>query len=64
VAYLTTAPPMSFFMRRYGYKKGIHIGLGLFSIGAVMFWPAAKFAYYGMVSRYGAQRRRGGLTPR
>ncbi|RSH94902.1 hypothetical protein EHS25_004708 [Saitozyma podzolica] len=48
VAYLTTAPPMSFFMRRYGYKKGIHIGLGLFSVGAVMFWPAAKFAYYGM----------------
>ncbi len=27
---------MGIFMRRYGYKAGIHVGLGLFSIGAVV----------------------------
>lgn len=48
VAYLVVAPPMGIFMRRYGYKLGIHIGLGLFSIGAIMYWPAAKFEFYGM----------------
>ncbi|ODN76862.1 hypothetical protein L202_05452 [Cryptococcus amylolentus CBS 6039] len=48
VSYLVVAPPMGVFMRRYGYKKGIHIGLGLFSIGAVLFWPSAKFEQYGM----------------
>jgi len=33
VAYLIVAPPMGIFMRKYGYKVGIHVGLGLFSIG-------------------------------
>jgi len=33
VAYLIVAPPMGMFMRRYGYKVGIHVGLGLFSTG-------------------------------
>ena len=35
VAYLLVAPPMGIFMRRYGYKIGIHVGLALFSIGMV-----------------------------
>ncbi|WWD21194.1 hypothetical protein CI109_105678 [Kwoniella shandongensis] len=48
VSYLVVAPPMGMFMRRYGYKKGIHIGLALFSIGAVLFWPSAKYRHYGM----------------
>ncbi|KAJ9126977.1 hypothetical protein QFC24_001208 [Naganishia onofrii] len=48
VAYLVVAPPMGLFMRKYGYKTGIHIGLALFSIGAVMFWPSAKYRQYGM----------------
>jgi FHS family L-fucose permease-like MFS transporter len=47
-AYLVVAPPMGLFMRKYGYKTGIHIGLTLFSIGAVMFWPSAKYRQYGM----------------
>ncbi|WVQ93033.1 hypothetical protein IAU59_000097 [Kwoniella sp. CBS 9459] len=47
IAYLVVAPPMGIFMRKYGYKKGIHIGLGLFSIGAVLFWPAAVYELYG-----------------
>ncbi|OXC69725.1 hypothetical protein AYX13_01894 [Cryptococcus neoformans] len=48
ISYLLVAPPMGIFMRKYGYKKGIHIGLGLFSIGAVLFWPSAKYEKYGM----------------
>ncbi|EPQ30895.1 uncharacterized protein PFL1_01792 [Pseudozyma flocculosa PF-1] len=30
-------------MRKYGYKNGIHFGLALFSIGAVLFWPCAIY---------------------
>nr|ODO03910.1 L-fucose transporter [Cryptococcus depauperatus CBS 7855] len=48
VSYLLVSPPMGMFMRKYGYKRGIHIGLGLFSIGAVLFWPSAKYEKYGM----------------
>ncbi|WVQ81340.1 hypothetical protein IAT38_003463 [Cryptococcus sp. DSM 104549] len=48
VSYLLVAPPMGIYMRHYGYKKGIHIGLALFSIGAVLFWPSAKYRHYGM----------------
>ncbi|KAJ9105611.1 hypothetical protein QFC20_004291 [Naganishia adeliensis] len=48
VAYLVVGPPMGLFMRKYGYKLGIHIGLALFSIGAVLFWPSAKYEHYGM----------------
>lgn len=33
VSYLLVGPPMGFFMRKYGYKIGIHVGLSLFSIG-------------------------------
>jgi hypothetical protein len=39
---------MGLFMRKYGYKLGIHIGLGLFSTGAILFWPSAKYEQYGM----------------
>ncbi|WVR08902.1 hypothetical protein IAU60_005961 [Kwoniella sp. DSM 27419] len=48
IAYLLVAPPMGVFMRKYGYKKGIHIGLGLFAIGAILFWPSAVYEKYGM----------------
>jgi len=34
-------------MRKVGYKKGIHMGLTLYSLGAVFFWPSAKFKKYG-----------------
>ncbi|KAK7687190.1 hypothetical protein QCA50_009694 [Cerrena zonata] len=46
-AYFVFAPFASIFMDRYGYKKGIHIGLGLYSLGAIFFWPSAKFERYG-----------------
>jgi FHS family L-fucose permease-like MFS transporter len=33
-------------MRRYGYKSGFIIGLFLFSLGCVLFWPAATVDRY------------------
>jgi FHS family L-fucose permease-like MFS transporter len=57
---------MGLFMRKYGYKLGIHIGLGLFSTGAILFWPSAKYEQYGMYvevrdrSRYGKYSSRFG----
>ncbi|KAI0930505.1 hypothetical protein AcV5_007194 [Taiwanofungus camphoratus] len=46
-AYFLYAPIAGAFMRRYGYKKGIHMGLTLYSLGAIFFWPSAKFEKYG-----------------
>ncbi|EMD37869.1 hypothetical protein CERSUDRAFT_105749 [Gelatoporia subvermispora B] len=46
-AYFVFAPVAGIFMNRYGYKKGIHLGLSLYSLGAIFFWPSAKFAKYG-----------------
>ncbi|PWN52172.1 MFS general substrate transporter [Violaceomyces palustris] len=46
-SYLINGPLSGPAMRKYGYKKGIHFGLGLFSLGAIMFWPCAKFKSFG-----------------
>ncbi|KAI9062939.1 MFS general substrate transporter [Trametes sanguinea] len=46
-AYLVYAPIASVFMERYGYKKGIHMGLTLYSLGAIFFWPSAVYRAYG-----------------
>ncbi|KAI6123831.1 major facilitator superfamily domain-containing protein [Pisolithus croceorrhizus] len=46
-AYFVWAPFAGAFMSRIGYNKGVHIGLGLYSLGAVFFWPSAKFEKYG-----------------
>ncbi|KDQ57689.1 hypothetical protein JAAARDRAFT_272134 [Jaapia argillacea MUCL 33604] len=46
-AYFVYAPFAGVFMKRYGYKRGIHMGLGLYSLGAIFFWPSAKFQKYG-----------------
>ncbi|KAI0317204.1 MFS general substrate transporter [Amylostereum chailletii] len=46
-AYVVFSPFAGIFMRKYGYKKGIHLGLTLYSLGAVFFWPSAKFEKYG-----------------
>ena len=34
-------------IRKWGYKSGIILGLGLFVTGALMFWPAAHFLKFG-----------------
>ncbi|KZT62762.1 MFS general substrate transporter, partial [Calocera cornea HHB12733] len=46
-SYFGWPPFAGMFMRRYGYKKGIHLGLTFYSLGAVFFWPSAVFAKYG-----------------
>lgn len=39
--YFCMALPAAMFMRKYSYKTGILIGLGLYSGGALLFYPAA-----------------------
>lgn len=46
-AYVVWSPFAGIFMRKRGYKAGIHLGLTLYSLGAIFFWPSAKFAKYG-----------------
>ncbi|KAH9839496.1 MFS general substrate transporter [Rhodofomes roseus] len=46
-AYLVYAPIAGMFMRKYGYKKGVHMGLTFYSLGAIFFWPSAVYAKYG-----------------
>jgi FHS family L-fucose permease-like MFS transporter len=41
-AYFLIALPAGFFMNRYGYKKGIVLGLLLYTLGAFLFYPAAE----------------------
>ncbi|MEP7268201.1 MAG: L-fucose:H+ symporter permease [Saprospiraceae bacterium] len=44
--YFLIALPAGWVMHRYGYKKGILIGLALYAIGALMFYPAASVRSY------------------
>ncbi len=39
--YFCMALPAAMFMRKYSYKVGILIGLGLYALGALLFYPAA-----------------------
>jgi FHS family L-fucose permease-like MFS transporter len=41
-AYFLVALPAGIFMNKYGYKKGIILGLFLYAIGAFLFYPAAE----------------------
>ncbi len=45
--YATMAIPAALFVRRFDYKKGILLGLALYAIGALLFWPAAQFGAFG-----------------
>jgi len=47
--YATMAVPAALFIRRYSYKAGILLGLGLYAVGAFLFMPAAwlqSFAFF------------------
>lgn len=44
--YGTMAIPAALFIRKYSYKTGILIGLSLYAIGALLFFPAAKFEIF------------------
>lgn len=45
-AYFLMALPAGLFMDRYGYKKGIIMGLLFYAAGAFMFYPAAQAANF------------------
>ena len=47
--YATMAIPASLFIRKYSYKSGILLGLGLYAVGALLFIPASayqEFSYF------------------
>ena len=46
IAYFLLAIPAGRFMKRYGYKGGIILGLSLFALGAFLFYPAAATRSY------------------
>jgi FHS family L-fucose permease-like MFS transporter len=46
MAYFTMAIPAGYFMRRFGYKKGVILGLLLFSAGSFLIVPASINASY------------------
>lgn len=46
-AYAVMGIPAGLFMKRFGYKKGVLLGLGLYALGALLFVPAANAASYG-----------------
>lgn len=41
--YATMAIPAALFIRKYSYKSGILLGLGLYAFGAFLFIPAAEY---------------------
>jgi len=45
--YFCMAIPAALVMRRWGYKTGMIIGLCLFGLGMILFWPAAVSGQYG-----------------
>lgn len=45
--YFTMALPAAIFVNKYSYKKGILLGLVLYAVGALLFYPAAKLEAFG-----------------
>lgn len=45
-AYFLIALPAGFFMNKFGYKKGIILGLLLYATGAFLFYPSAQDANF------------------
>ena len=44
--YFAMAFPAAIFIRRYSYKAGVLMGLGLYAVGALLFWPAKEIGIY------------------
>ncbi len=47
LGYFVFAMPAAAFMRRRGYKAGVVLGLLLYGVGALLFYPAAELREYG-----------------
>lgn len=51
--YFAMAVPAALFIRKYSYKAGIMLGLGLYAVGALLFFPAkAMGSYYPFLIAY------------
>ncbi|WP_439585124.1 L-fucose:H+ symporter permease [Dyadobacter bucti] len=46
IAYFLIALPAGLFMKKYGYKAGITLGLLLFAFGTFLFYPAAELRQF------------------
>jgi len=46
IGYFVFAIPAALFMRRFGYRAAVVMGLVLFGTGALLFYPAAQFGEY------------------
>jgi FHS family L-fucose permease-like MFS transporter len=46
LGYFLLAIPGGYLMRRYGYKRGLLVGLAVYSIGTFLFYPAAHARSY------------------
>jgi len=44
--YFTMALPAAIFAKKYSYKKGIMLGLALYAVGALLFYPAAAYEQF------------------
>ena len=44
--YFTMALPAALFIKKYSYKTGVFIGMGLYAFGALLFYPAAAWESY------------------
>lgn len=44
--YFTMAIPAALFVNKFSYKKGVLVGLALYAIGALLFFPAASWESY------------------
>jgi len=44
--YFTMALPAAYVVKKFSYKVGILVGLGLYAVGALMFYPAAAMENY------------------
>ncbi len=46
LGYFCLAIPAALFMRAHGYRAAVLLGLGLYGVGALLFWPAAAALSY------------------
>ena len=46
LGYFAMAFPAAMFIQRYSFKDGVLVGLSLFAIGSLMFFPAKLLGYY------------------
>lgn len=46
-AYFVLALPAAFLIKRFSYKTGVLVGLGLYVLGALLFYPASRAMQFG-----------------